>query len=180
MPLSVRIYFDRHWCFQGNRNSVSRFSISLGVAERWVSVSNPAKRISPGIGRRRKISSASRRHRSRARNRWLMTVPLIYRCHFSRIDGIRWYSLCRATTHSHRESFSRDGHSKNSTTALLYHEKGTREWEREWVSEWVSERERDIERGMEICRYRYEFWWYAKKFVSSYSLTYQCYRLHGS
>lgn len=25
-----------------------------------------------------------------------MTVPLIYRCHFSRIDGIRWYSLCRA------------------------------------------------------------------------------------
>lgn len=50
------------------------------------------------VGRRRKTSSTSRRHCSRTRSRWLMTAPLIYRCHFSRIDGIRWYSLCRALT----------------------------------------------------------------------------------
>jgi len=83
----------------GNQNSVSRFSISPDVAERF------GFRL-PGETdfrqARRKTSSVSRRHRSRARSRWLMTVPLIYRCHFSRIDGIRWYSLCARRTHIER------------------------------------------------------------------------------
>lgn len=74
--------------------------------------------------------------------------------------------------HSHRDArraFSRDdGRSKNSTTALLYDEEGdagARETRRKG--------NRNLPLQIRVLVIR-------KKFVSAYSLTYQCYRLRGS
>jgi len=130
---------------QGDQNSVSRFSISPDVAERFgfrlTGETDFRQAPKDLLG----IATTPLASAKPMINDHVVDISLSFFTH-------RWDPLIFPlhTTHSHREArrvFSRDdGRSKNSTTALLYDEKGTQE------------RERHTERGMEICRYRYAFW----------------------
>lgn len=104
-----------------------------------------------------------------------MTAPLIYRCHFSRIDGIRWYSLCRA----------RRTHTATRASCIFRRRPAQQKLDNCIIIRWEGNGERDEEKNTE----RKGEWKSAvtdtrfgdpQKIVSADSLTYQCYRLADS
>lgn len=104
-----------------------------------------------------------------------MTAPLIYRCHFSRIDGIRWYSLCRA----------RRTHTAIRASCIFRRRPAQQKLDNCIIIRWEGNGERGKERNTE----RKGEWKSAvtdtrfgdpQKIVSADSLTYQCYRLADS
>jgi len=127
------------------------------------------------LGSRRKTSSASRRHRRLANARPMINdhafdISLSFFTH-------RWDPLIFPSS---RTTYS------PSYTAVVHFPETTGAAKTRQLHYYTMRRGREgIKRetqkgGMEICRYRYAFWWSAKNRKRGLSLTYQCYRLAGS